>query len=42
MARAEDQAGNIQPMEPEWNQLGYAVNGVKAVCVTIQPSSSRR
>lgn len=35
MARAEDEQGNVQPMESRWNRLGYAVNGVKPVCVTV-------
>lgn len=36
MARAEDEAGNLQPMKTKWNRLGYIVNGVKPVCVSIQ------
>ena len=36
MARARDEAGNMQPLETTWNSLGYAVNGVKAVCVTVR------
>ncbi len=35
MARATDEAGNVQPMEPVWNKFGYAVNFVKPVPVTI-------
>lgn len=35
MVRAEDEAGNLQPMEPAWNTLGYAVNGVQSVCVNV-------
>ena len=35
MARAQDELGNWQPMEPEWNALGYAINGVMAVCVSV-------
>lgn len=33
--RATDQAGNVQPMDTRWNAGGYAVNGVKPVCVTV-------
>jgi sulfite oxidase len=36
MARAEDEQGNVQPMESRWNRLGYAVNGVKPVCITVR------
>ncbi len=35
MARAQDELGNWQPMEPDWNALGYAINGVMAVCVSV-------
>lgn len=29
VARATDQKGNTQPLEPRWNQLGYANNAVR-------------
>ena len=35
MARATDEYGNSQPMEPRWNKLGYAVNGVQKVCFNV-------
>ena len=35
MARAQDELGTWQPLEPEWNALGYAINGVMAVCVSV-------
>lgn len=35
MARATDGAGNVQPLESRWNPLGYSINGVKPVCVTV-------
>ena len=35
LARAEDEAGNVQPTETAWNPLGYAVNGVQSVCVNV-------
>lgn len=33
--RAEDAAGNIQPVQPPWNPDGYAVNDVHRVAVTV-------
>jgi DMSO/TMAO reductase YedYZ molybdopterin-dependent catalytic subunit len=33
LARAEDSAGDIQPLEPVWNELGYANNVVHRVRV---------
>lgn len=33
--RAEDAAGNIQPVDPPWNDGGYAVNDVHRVAVTV-------
>jgi DMSO/TMAO reductase YedYZ molybdopterin-dependent catalytic subunit len=36
MARARDASGSIQPMEPNWNELGYAINGVQSVCVNVE------
>ena len=35
MARERDDTGNCQPMQPQWNSLGYAVNGVMKVCVDV-------
>ena len=35
MSRAVDTDGNIQPMKSRWNRLGYMVNGVKPVEVTV-------
>ncbi|HEY8744651.1 MAG TPA: sulfite oxidase [Chloroflexota bacterium] len=34
-SRAFDDAGNSQPAEPEWNQLGYANNAIQVVTVTV-------
>jgi hypothetical protein len=33
--RAADEAGNIQPLGPEWNVGGYANNSVQRVPVTV-------
>jgi DMSO/TMAO reductase YedYZ molybdopterin-dependent catalytic subunit len=33
--RAEDGAGNVQPLEPRWNPGGYANNAVHRVPVTV-------
>ena len=35
IARAVDDDGNLQPLESHWNPLGYCINGVKSVCVTV-------
>lgn len=35
VARAEDEQGNLQPMETRWNKFGYVINGVKPVCVNV-------
>ena len=35
MSRAVDDRGNVQPMKSRWNRLGYMVNGVKPVEVTV-------
>ena len=35
MSRAVDVQGNVQPMKSRWNRLGYMVNGVKPVEVTV-------
>jgi DMSO/TMAO reductase YedYZ molybdopterin-dependent catalytic subunit len=34
-SRAFDEAGNSQPVEPEWNRLGYANNAIQVVTVTV-------
>jgi sulfane dehydrogenase subunit SoxC len=34
--RASDEAGNEQPVEPEWNLGGYANNAVQRVAVTVR------
>ncbi len=36
MARATDNSGNHQPMEADWNVLGYGNNGVREHAVTVQ------
>ena len=36
-SRATDDAGNTQPLEPEWNTGGYVNNAVQRVLVTVQP-----
>ena len=36
-ARARDEAGNEQPVEPPWNLGGYANNAVQTVRVTVRP-----
>lgn len=36
MARAIDASGSIQPMEQNWNELGYAINGAQSVCVNVE------
>ena len=35
MVRAKDEHGNLQPMEPRWNRLGYVINGVQKVCFNV-------
>ncbi|MBI1729744.1 sulfite oxidase [Candidatus Acetothermia bacterium] len=35
LARASDKAGNIQPMEPEWNEQGYEINPIHRVSVRV-------
>ena len=35
IARAEDEAGNVQPLEPRWNELGYANNVVHRMRVRV-------
>ncbi len=36
MARATDASGNHQPIEADWNVLGYGNNGVREHAVTVQ------
>jgi DMSO/TMAO reductase YedYZ molybdopterin-dependent catalytic subunit len=33
--RASDEAGNVQPLEPEWNLSGYENNAVQRLAVTV-------
>ena len=35
-SRATDAAGNVQPVEPEWNFGGYVNNSVQRVPVTVR------
>ncbi|HEX6367360.1 MAG TPA: sulfite oxidase [Longimicrobium sp.] len=35
LARASDAAGNVQPMEPVWNELGYGNNSVHRLEVEV-------
>lgn len=35
IAKAIDFNGNKQPIESVWNELGYALNGLKPVCINI-------
>ena len=35
MSRAVDVRGNVQPLKSRWNRLGYMVNGVKPVEMTV-------
>jgi DMSO/TMAO reductase YedYZ molybdopterin-dependent catalytic subunit len=37
--RATDEAGNVQPLEPEWNWDGVCNNSVQRVGVVVRPSS---
>ena len=36
MSRATDTQGNQQPMNADWNVLGYGNNGVREHAVTVQ------
>jgi DMSO/TMAO reductase YedYZ molybdopterin-dependent catalytic subunit len=36
--RASDDAGNVQPLQPEWNLGGYANNAIQHIAVTVTPS----
>ncbi len=35
MSRAVDACGNVQPIRSQWNRLGYMVNGVRPVSVSV-------
>lgn len=35
MSRAIDSQGNAQPMDADWNVLGYGNNGVKEHAITV-------
>ena len=35
IAKAIDSDDNEQPIESVWNELGYALNGLKPVCIDI-------
>src|SRR5690606_17292694 len=35
LARASDAAGNVQPLAPRWNELGYGNNSVQRVRVSV-------
>ena len=36
VCRAIDSVGNLQPMQSEWNELGYEVNSANAICLDIE------
>ena len=36
MSRAIDARGKVQPMKTNWNRLGYMVNGVRSVKVSVR------
>jgi DMSO/TMAO reductase YedYZ molybdopterin-dependent catalytic subunit len=36
VCRATDAAGNVQPLEPDWNLGGYANNAVQRIPVTVE------
>ena len=40
LARAQDRAGNIQPLAPAWNAIGYGNNAVQRIEVTVLTSRS--
>ena len=35
IAKGIDSDGNEQPIESVWNELGYAINGLKPVCINV-------
>jgi DMSO/TMAO reductase YedYZ molybdopterin-dependent catalytic subunit len=37
-SRARDAAGNIQPAQPPWNELGYGNNAIRATRVYLAPA----
>lgn len=36
MSRAHDSKGNVQPMEPVWNELGYSNNSVQRIKINVR------
>ena len=40
ISKATDFNGNQQPIESVWNELGYAVNGLKPLCINISENVS--
>ena len=36
MSRAIDACGNVQPMKTHWNRLGYMVNGVRPIQISVR------
>jgi DMSO/TMAO reductase YedYZ molybdopterin-dependent catalytic subunit len=39
LARATDTAGNVQPLEPSWNRLGYCNNGAVPHQLVVAPGA---
>lgn len=37
--RATDEAGNVQPETPHWNDLGYGANGVQSLVVDVRAAA---
>ena len=35
VCRAYDKAGNVQPLDPQWNLGGYANNAAQRIAVTV-------
>jgi DMSO/TMAO reductase YedYZ molybdopterin-dependent catalytic subunit len=40
ICRAHDTAGNVQPLDPEWNLGGYANNAAQRIAVTVASSDN--
>jgi hypothetical protein len=34
--RARDEAGNVQPLEQDWNLGGYENNAIQRILVTVE------